>query len=342
MPCNGVGGRAGVVAVTALVAASPPLTNFTSTLCPSIATTTGSFLSQLPVLTPHITSLDVSGCWGLCGDDLAQLLDQMTGLQRLVLDGIEEVITMRYIVIQRLLLLLLLHAVGQGQGLLFVPINLLVNHPINQHDVCMCVVLCRVPWHTMQVDAKVLSAASRAQGLRSLSLAFCRQVDDAALAALAASADGSGSSSSTINGLQELVLDDCSSVSDAGLLALVDGRDGCRSLHRLSLGHCSKLTDASLVPLAERGVLEALSLNSLHQVGPATLHALARNCGDVLRELDVSYCRGITEGSLGALVDRCSKLQKLCVYSCTQLTQRFLHGHSREELVVLGVPTSCL
>jgi hypothetical protein len=47
-------------------------------------------------------------------------------------------------------------------------------------------------------------------------------------------------------------------------------------------------------------------------------------------------------GFVGALVDRCSKLERLTVFSCTQLTQRFLLGHSREDLVVLGVPTSCL
>jgi DNA repair protein RAD7 len=192
----------------------------------------------------------------------------------------------------------------------------------------------------------VLAAASRAAGLRSLSLSFCRGVDDAALAALAAAGSSSGSnggsSGSNGTGLQELVLDDCTGVSDAGLLALLDGRDGCRSLQRLSVAHCCKLTDASLVPLAERGVLESLNLNSLHKVGPATLQALARSCGETLQELNVSFCRGITEGSVGALVDRCSKLGRLSVYSCAQLTQRFLHGHSRDELVVLGVPTSCL
>jgi DNA repair protein RAD7 len=172
-------------------------------------------------------------------------------------------------------------------------------------------------------------------------------VDDDALAALAAAGGSSGSngssgSSGSNGGLQELTLDDCARVSDAGLLLLLEGRGGCRSLQRLSVAHCSKLTDASLVPLAERGVLESLNINSLQKVGPATLQALARYCGDVLRELDVSFCRGITEGALGALVDRCSRMEKLSVYSCTQLTKRFLHGHSRDELVVLGVPTSCL
>jgi hypothetical protein len=51
----------------------------------------GVSLAQLPQLVPQLTSLDVSGCGGLSGDDLAQLLGQMKHLERLVLDGIEEV-----------------------------------------------------------------------------------------------------------------------------------------------------------------------------------------------------------------------------------------------------------
>lgn len=197
----------------------------------------------------------------------------------------------------------------------------------------------------------MLAAAGRAPCLRSLSLAFCRHVDNSALEAFSAAAHSTqgrkhGSSRDSNRGsrgssLEELVLDDCAAVCDAGLLSLLHN-DGCRRLRRLSLAHCSKLTDASLVPLAELGVLEQLSLNSLHNVGPATLQALGRACGEVLRELDVSFCRGLTEGSVGALVDRCGKLQRLSVYSCTQLTKRFLHGHSRDGLEVLGLPTSCL
>jgi hypothetical protein len=197
-----------------------------------------------------------------------------------------------------------------------------------------------------QVDDQVLAAAGRAPCLRSLSVAFCRGMGDTALAAFASARCGTASNSSSGSGsqggLQELVLDDCAAVGDKGLRALLDGGDGCRHLRRLSLAHCSKVTDAPLMALAERGVLEALSLNSLQLIGPPTLAALAKGCGDVLQELDVSFCRGVTEGALGALVDRCSRLQVLSVYSCTQLTQRFLFGHGRDGLQIHGVPTSCL
>jgi hypothetical protein len=61
----------------------------TSLLC--VCWPAGASLAQLPQLVPQLTSLDVSGCGGLSGDDLAQLLGQMKHLERLVLDGIEEV-----------------------------------------------------------------------------------------------------------------------------------------------------------------------------------------------------------------------------------------------------------
>jgi hypothetical protein len=35
--------------------------------------------------------LDLSHCGGLCGSDLTRLLAELSGLQRLVLDGVQEV-----------------------------------------------------------------------------------------------------------------------------------------------------------------------------------------------------------------------------------------------------------
>lgn len=59
-------------------------------VCPCCVTI-GAFLSRLPQLAPSLTYLDLSGCGGLSGADLQQLLAQIKGLERLLLDGIEEV-----------------------------------------------------------------------------------------------------------------------------------------------------------------------------------------------------------------------------------------------------------
>lgn len=198
----------------------------------------------------------------------------------------------------------------------------------------------------------MLSAAAECPSLQALSIAMCPGVDDAALTALAAlsrtqtqtqpqpelsHSQRARSASSAHSALEELVLDECAAVSDAGLLAVVGA---CRKLRVLSLRRCGRLTDASLLPAVERGTLEVLSVNGVHQVGSAVIQALSRSCREVLHELDVSFCRDVAEGALGQLLDRCEKLQRLKVYGCSQLTKRLLHGHSNEGVQVLGVSTS--
>lgn len=189
----------------------------------------------------------------------------------------------------------------------------------------------------------MLAAAGRCASLSALSVAMCPRVNDDALIALAASIDAPAAGGGLRGGgsgsrLRELVLDECSAISDAGLLALAGRLRG--RLAALSLRRCSKLSDASLVAAAEGGGLARLCINGLHQAGPATLDALGRCCAAQLRELDVSFCPGLTEGSLGRLVERCGEL-RLRVYGCSQLTGRLLHGHGNDALRVAGVPTSC-
>jgi DNA repair protein RAD7 len=172
-------------------------------------------------------------------------------------------------------------------------------------------------------------------------LARCPQVDDVALTAFAAiSRTGKQQQQqqqAAHSPLEELVLDECAVVSDDGLLAVLGAT---RQLRVLSLRRCGRLTDASLVPAVQRGTLEVLSVNGLHQLSSRTLAELSRSCREVLRELDVSFCRNVAEGALGQLVDACERLAVLKVYGCSQLTPRFLHGHSNEGLTqVLGVGT---
>jgi DNA repair protein RAD7 len=165
-------------------------------------------------------------------------------------------------------------------------------------------------------------------------------VDDAALkafAALSRTTDQQQQQQAAQSPLEELVLDECTAVSDAGLLAVVSA---ARQLRVLSLQRCGRLSDASLLPAVQRGTLEVLSVNGLHSVSSHTLVELSRSCREVLRELDVSFCRNIAEGALGQLVDACERLSVLKVYGCSQVTKRFLHGHSNDVLVqVLGVGT---
>eukprot|EP00879_Flechtneria_rotunda_P026293 GHRR01028028.1.p1 GENE.GHRR01028028.1~~GHRR01028028.1.p1 ORF type:complete len:517 (+),score=163.65 GHRR01028028.1:303-1853(+) len=189
-----------------------------------------------------------------------------------------------------------------------------------------------------EVDAAVLTAAGRCPSLKALSLAMCPQVNDAGLTALAAV--GRAGSTRAHSGLEELGLDECSYVTDQGLLAVTHV---CKRLRVLSLKRCARLTDEAIAAVADKGTLEVLSVNAVHNIGLATIQALASSCKETLQELDISFCRGVPEGALGQLVDKCERLERLKLYGCSQLTKRFLHGHSNEGLVeVAGVNTSCL
>lgn len=135
-------------------------------------------------------------------------------------------------------------------------------------------------------------------------------------------------------GLEELYLDECTAITDTGLTAIAAG---CRNLRALTVRRCIRLTDASLMAVADRGVLEVLSVNGVHHITSVLMQALARSCKDTLRELDVSFCRDISESALGRLVDQCVHLQKLRVYGCSQLTKKFLYGQSNDNLTeILG------
>lgn len=135
---------------------------------------------------------------------------------------------------------------------------------------------------------------------------------------------GGGSS-----GLEELYFDECTAVTDTGLAAV---SASCRGLKVLSVRRCTRLTDSSLIAVAERGTLETLSVNGVHQVTSALINSLTTCCKDTLHDLDISFCRDVSESALGKMVDHCVNLRRLRVYGCSQLTKRFLYGHGNERL----------
>lgn len=178
-----------------------------------------------------------------------------------------------------------------------------------------------------QVADAVLIAVAKAPNLRHLSISYCQAVTDAGLSAVASSRPE----------LLTLRIDECVKVSDVGITAVAGG---CKSLRELSVRRCSKLTDASLALVAQRGCLQRLCINGVPGAGTATMRALATNCKDCLEELDVSFCRGVSEVSLGLVADKCSRLHTLQLFGCSQITKLFLHGHSNDNLVnVVGLGT---
>eukprot|EP00802_Teleaulax_amphioxeia_P011994 Tamp_12032.p1 GENE.Tamp_12032~~Tamp_12032.p1 ORF type:complete len:564 (-),score=141.49 Tamp_12032:162-1763(-) len=148
--------------------------------------------------------------------------------------------------------------------------------------------------------------------------------------------------------LQTLTLRNCDSISDRGLLVLSEG--ACANLARLDLSRCKKVSDEGLVPLiAKCKSLSHVSLNSAgfvsfdegtgeqtHGITDRTLVALRENSVKSLEELDVSWCRGISDEGLGHLVDNAYNLKALCLRGCVQITEIFLNGHSNPEVAIRG------
>ncbi|EOD36676.1 hypothetical protein EMIHUDRAFT_226207 [Emiliania huxleyi CCMP1516] len=137
------------------------------------------------------------------------------------------------------------------------------------------------------------------------------------------------------------------------MLAAVGGSAHC--LEALDLGGCTVLSADAVATAAEArvrrrergsadltrgcdasGVLAHLSLNNVPALGDACLVALKEHCADSLESLDLSWCRAVSDNGVGALVDAAPRLQRLTVWGCSQLTNRFYEGHSREHLRVVG------
>ena len=55
-----------------------------------------------------------------------------------------------------------------------------------------------------------------------------------------------------------------------------------------------------------------------------------------LRELDVSFCRDVSNEALGLVADSCPGLRRLHLWGCTQASDTFLNGHGNHALQVLG------
>ncbi|XP_034700394.1 uncharacterized protein LOC117925486 [Vitis riparia] len=160
--------------------------------------------------------------------------------------------------------------------------------------------------------------------------------------------------------MKELVLTDCSRLTDFSLKAIAET---CPELRALDLGNLCKLTDSAFGYLASGcqamqtlklrcnsfsdeaiaafleisgGSLKELSLNNVSKIGHNTAISLARRSRELIR-LDLSWCRNLTDGDLGFIVDSCLSLRVLKLFGCTQITNMFLDGHSNPQVEIIGL-----
>jgi len=180
----------------------------------------------------------------------------------------------------------------------------------------------------MLLDGPSLHAATRASvtNIKSLSLAGCGLLVGSDVADLVAK----------MTSLRELNLEGVELLTDGDLVRIADARRS--ALSSLTLRKCVQLSDAAIESLAAATSksLTHLSLNNVPALGDAALVALMKHCANSLESLDVSWCRAITDDGLGSLVDASPRLAKLTLWGCTQISEKFYNGHSRDDLLVIG------
>nr|XP_029124339.1 uncharacterized protein LOC105058631 isoform X2 [Elaeis guineensis] len=96
--------------------------------------------------------------------------------------------------------------------------------------------------------------------------------------------------------------------------------DGCRSITKLKL--CGNtFSDEAIAAFLEASgqSLTDLSLNSIKKVSQQTAISISLHCCLKLRSLDLSFCRNITDETLGLIIDSCVNLRILKIFGCRQV-----------------------
>uniref|UniRef100_A0A7N0U6Z9 Uncharacterized protein n=1 Tax=Kalanchoe fedtschenkoi TaxID=63787 RepID=A0A7N0U6Z9_KALFE len=165
---------------------------------------------------------------------------------------------------------------------------------------------------------------ARGSNLKELVLADCWKLTDGSLKVIG----------QTCPGLCALDISNLGQLTDATLEYITNG---CRTIQKLKFGRnaFSDEAVASFLEVSGRSLKE-LSLNHVGKVGPFTALSLAKNARNLLN-LDLSWCRKLTDAALGLVVDSCSSLRLLKLFGCTQVTEVFLNGHSNPKVEIIGL-----
>ncbi|KAJ3677093.1 hypothetical protein LUZ60_002817 [Juncus effusus] len=139
--------------------------------------------------------------------------------------------------------------------------------------------------------------------------------------------------------LLELDIRNVTRLNDSAIAHLANG---CGSIQKLFLRRNSFSDEAVAAFVEASGAnLVELSLNNVQKVGHHTALAIYRKCR-VLQNLDLSFCRKMSDEALGLIVDTCLSLRIVKLFGCTQIKGHFLDGHSNSSVKVLGLTGNIL
>jgi len=157
-------------------------------------------------------------------------------------------------------------------------------------------------------DKAFVSIAKGCPDLTHLDISSCVLIGDGALRAI-----GGGCKK-----LEILELAFCKNVTDASVVKMAE-KFG-KSIKKLGLGHCSKLTDKSVAAIGSmcRGIL-ALDLSVCSKITDDAISEIAKGCHD-LKELNLGICEKITDQSLIAVAESCKGLEVLNISCCDKVT----------------------
>jgi len=176
------------------------------------------------------------------------------------------------------------------------------------------------------VNDELLKELGEQTPIQRLSINLCCNVTDKGICGLAGARKSA---------LLELSCNDIIKLTDSSLLSLAES---CVALERLSLRRCHRMTDAGLAAVAANGWLQSVAVSGVPSVGPLLVKALASFCKDSLEELDISWCRSVTDNMLGFLADSCLRLATITAWGCPAITRKFLDGHSSAALTAIHGP----
>jgi F-box and leucine-rich repeat protein 14 len=127
-----------------------------------------------------------------------------------------------------------------------------------------------------------------------------------------------------LKNLKKLILSVCQQLTDDGVQVLAGVSS---SLEEIDFGGCFKLSDQGFRVLAALTSLKKVNLERCRQVTDSTLQVLSTL--SKLEEINITLCDRISSKGLQFFIASLPNLQKLTMYSCSQLTDEGLVAISK-------------
>jgi len=193
-----------------------------------------------------------------------------------------------------------------------------------------CCKLCEVLFRRRRRvgNVGVISLVKCAQSLSVLDLGRCSLINDSSLEAIGC-----------MNSIRALNLEGCSLVTDKGLTFLATGSSS-RTLKRLVLAECDRLTDFGVSLLQGMCCLEELNLA---ECGPKVTDNGGMAVASIasLKRMNLSWLINVSDITLVAIAGNCSNLVALDLTGCEMITGAGIRALGYHECLESLVLASC-